>query len=67
MGKEELIKELERMSPEELEKGIIQYLGGTKITGKELLDELTKPPTIKGTTVKDVTLDTLRKKLDKDR
>lgn len=61
--KGELIRELERMTPEELEKGIIQYLGKGKITGKELLDELKKPPTTKGTTVKDVTLDTIKKKL----
>ena len=65
MTKKDLIRELEQMTPEEQEKGIIQYLGSNeKITGKQLLDELKKPPTLKRTTVGDVVLTTLKKKLE---
>jgi len=62
--KKELIRELEKVPPDDLERGIIQHLGGGKITGKELLEELKKPETELNTTATDVFLSTLRKKLE---
>jgi len=62
--KEDLVGELEKVSPDDLERGIIQHLGGGKITGKELLEELKKPETELNTTATDVLLSTLRRKLE---
>ena len=62
--KKELIRELEKVPPDDLERGIIQHLEGGKITGKELLEELKKPETELNTTATDVFLSTLRKKLE---
>lgn len=42
-SKKRLVKELEKMTPEQLEKPIIVKMGDkTAVTGKEVLDELKK-------------------------
>lgn len=65
--KEELIRVLEETPSDDLERGIIQHLGGGKVTGKDLLEELKKSEAELNTSTTDVMLLTLRRKLESKR